>query len=89
MKKFLAIGLIMVTIGTLTGCGNTVARSFGGTMTLELEPNQKLEAITWKDEELWYLTRPMREGEEAETWKFQEKTNLGVIEGTVIIKESK
>lgn len=89
MKKFLAIGLILTAFGTLTGCGNSVARSWGGTMTLDLEPNQKLESITWKDDELWYLTRPMRESEEPETWKFQEKSNFGVIEGTVIIKESK
>lgn len=88
MKKALVIALA-ITAMSLVGCDSTMSRSFGGTMTLELEPNQKLVNITWKDTELWYLTRPMKDGEEPETLTFQEKSEFGVIEGKVIIKESK
>ena len=46
---------IILSLGLLTGCDQGVARSLGGDMTLELEPGQKLEMITWKEDSLWYL----------------------------------
>ena len=72
----------------LRGCDQGVARSLGGDMTLELEPGQKLEMITWKEDSLWYLTRPMRDDEEPETHTFQQSSEFGVFEGTVTIVES-
>ena len=67
------------------------ARDFGGTTTITLEPNLKLEEITWKDDDLWYLTRPMREDEEPETHTFTEKGGFGTVfdGGTVIVVEIK
>jgi hypothetical protein len=62
---------------------------YGGTINIDLPVGEKLAEVTWKDNNLWYLTRPMREGEEAETWTFQEKSNYGVMEGKVILKEKK
>lgn len=56
---------------------------------MELEPNEKLEEITWKDASLWYLTRPMTEDDIAETHVFKQSSNWGVLEGTVTIVESK
>lgn len=90
MKKKILISLSILTTSAmlLTGC-QSMARNLGGTHTIELPKNEKLELITWKDDELWYLTRPMREGEKAETWTYQESTDFGVVEGKVIIKESK
>lgn len=58
-------------------------------MTVELKPNQKLEMITWKDESLWYLTRPMTDADIAETHTFQQQTEFGVFEGTITIIETK
>lgn len=46
-----------------------------------------METITWKDDSLWYLTRPMREGETAETHVFKQSTSMGVFEGTVTVVE--
>ena len=65
-----------------------VGRKAPGDMTLELEPGQKLEMITWKEDSLWYLTRPMRDDEEPETHTFQQSSEFGVFEGTVTIVES-
>ena len=79
---------IILSLGLLTGCDQGVARSLGGDMTLELEPGQKLEMITWKEDSLWYLTRPMRDDEEPETHTFQQSSEFGVFEGTVTIIES-
>ena len=88
-KKVLALLVagVMMTC-TLTGCQGTT-RSLGGSMTLNLEPNQKLEEITWKDDSLWYLTRPMTDDDVAETHTFQQSSEWGVFEGTVTIVESK
>ena len=54
---------------------------------MKFQPGQKLEEITWKDDSLWILSRPMREGETAETHKFYEDSQWGVFEGVVTIME--
>ena len=38
---------------------------------------------------LWYLTKPMTEDDVAETYKFQESSDLGIMEGTVTVVETK
>lgn len=89
MKKVLTILLSVGLITTLLiGCQGAT-KSFGGSMTIKLEPNTKLELITWKDDSLWYCTRPMREDEIAETHTYQQQSEFGVFEGTVTIVESK
>lgn len=85
MKKILIL-LLAGSVLTLTGC-QSATKSLGGSMTLELDPGEKLEEITWKDESLWYLTRPMREGETAETHVFKQSSEFGVFEGTVTVVE--
>ena len=89
MKQFLFITSVFAMI-LMTSCTeNQLAKGWGGTATVELPAGEKLIEATWKGEELWYLTRPMREDESPETFKFQEKSSYGVIEGTVVFKESK
>lgn len=73
------------------GCtANGLTKEFGGQMIIELEPGEKLEEITWKDANLWILTRPMKENEKAETHTFYEISEYHVFEGevTVIEKEN-
>lgn len=89
MKKImliLVIGILCVSL--LTGC-QSATKSLGGSMEIELKPNTKLELITWKDDSLWYCTRPMREEEIAETHTYQQQSEFGVFEGTVTIIETK
>lgn len=80
--------MVFVFCFMLTGC-QAVTRSWGGEMTLDLPADQKLMKITWKDDSLWYLTRPMAPDEVAETYTFQESSNTGLLEGTVTINETK
>jgi hypothetical protein len=87
-KKILTLALVAGMALGLCGCQATT-RSWDGSMTLELEPNQKLEEITWKDDDIWYLTRPMTEDDVAETHTFQQSSEFGVFEGTVTIIETK
>lgn len=88
-KKIIALSIAIITIGaTLTGC-NAVTRTVGGTSTVTLPENKKLIEATWKESNLWYLVRDMREDEKAETYEFIEDSNCGVLEGKVIFKEVK
>lgn len=87
-KKILSVILIIILVISLCGC-QAAARNLGGDVTIELEPNQKLEMITWKNSDLWYLTRPMTANDVAETHVFQESSIFGIVEGTVTIIETK
>ncbi len=90
-KKYV-LSLIFVLLITvfLIGCTqNEITKSYGGNMTIELPSDTKLEEITWKENSIWYLTRPMRDDEEAETHTFQQDSPYGIIEGTVTIVEYK
>ena len=88
-KKLVALVLVVMTTFSLTGCQSTV-KSLGGSMTINLPADTKLELITWKDDDsLWYLTLPMREDDIAETHTYQQQSQFGVFEGTVTIVETK
>lgn len=90
IKKSIMILAIVMALGfSLTGCEQGMTKSFGGDMTIELEPGLKLETIDWEDDSLWYLTRPMREDEEPETYVLNQSSEFGVFEGTVTIIESR
>ena len=96
MKKKITLVVVATfsLLVLLAGCGSAgqgLGRGFGGATTINLEANLKLEEITWKDDDLWYLTRPMREDEEPETHTFTEKGGLGTVfdGGTVIVVETK
>lgn len=85
------IGLIILSLFyvlfQLTFPANYRAKNWGGTLKVNLEPGQKLETITWKDDEVWYLTRQMREDEHPEEHRFAEKSSYGILEGTVVVSE--
>lgn len=85
---FLATAAFLVMMG-LTGCDQFVAKNFGGDYTVNLPAGEKLVNITWKENALWYLTRPMTDEEEPETYKFKEDSQYGLMEGTVTIIEHK
>jgi len=95
MKRVITIlTIVLFSFILISGCTQMErAKSFGGTITVDLEKGQKLINVTWKqsrsDMGLWCLTRPMKAGEEAETYTFKETSQFGIFEGTVIIKEHK
>jgi hypothetical protein len=89
MKKVIS-ALILSLIIICGGCtAQQRAKQFGGTITIDLPPNQKLVVATWKDMDLWYLTRPMRKGEIPEKSIFTEDSSYGIFEGEVIFNETK
>lgn len=89
MKKTI-FALIVCASFALTSCTeNQKAKNYGGTAHLNLPPNEKLLNVTWKENDLWYLTRPMTPADSAITYQFREESDYGVWEGTYIIKETK
>jgi hypothetical protein len=78
----LVVGLLLV------GCTDQIrAKQYGGNASMSLPTGQKVVCATWKENNLWVLTRPMREGEKVETFTLRESSSWGVMQGTVTITE--
>lgn len=88
--RFVYLALIVVGLLVSVGCTENIrAKSFGGSMTTALPACRKLVNITWKDGNLWYLTRPWRVGGDfPESYTFSEVSAYGVFEGAVEVKET-
>ena len=87
MKKlFLAIGVIAM-LGSCTE--NSRVKNWGGEGTINLPKGRKLVNVTWKETQIWYLTRAMDSNDVAETYQFHEESSYGVMEGTYNIIETK
>lgn len=94
MKKLLL--LLVVGMMLIAGCGNnsdikssgnTLARKGGFSGSVNLPPGMKLVNVTYKEDSMWLLYRPMRVDEIAETYTFAEDSRWGLIEGRVEIRE--
>lgn len=84
----LCLAALIVAAACVIGCTENIrARNFGGTVNITLPPGQKLVVATWKEASLWYLTRPMRENEHAESYIFHEDSTYGVWQGAVNFRE--
>jgi hypothetical protein len=80
--------LALVICSALCGCTqNQRARSFGGTATVELPAGRKLVNATFKQDNLWILTRAAKPDEKPEAFELTEDSSFGLIEGKVIIRE--
>jgi len=86
MKKVLFILAVLFTV-TFTSCENFMTRNFGGSQTIELQPGQKLVNVTWKKNQVWILTETRLDSIKPKTYKFKEKSNMGVMEGEITLVE--
>lgn len=88
MKRIIIAAFLACVV--LCGCTeNQRSRNFGGTQTIDLPKGTKLVTGSWKEHDLWYLTRPMRADETPETSEMIESSSFGVMQGKVIFKESR
>ena len=83
MRTFLITTLLLLSSCT----SNERTRLYGGTQAMTLPPCTKLVNITWKEANLWYLTRRMRPDETPEFWTFDETSSFGVLNATITIQE--
>ena len=90
MKKFLIFITSIIILLSLSSCTEQMmTRELGGEMTIELPKGQELMMVTWKDNDLFYLTRPMAPDYIPTTKTFQESSSFGIMESTVYFKESR
>jgi hypothetical protein len=87
MKKLSIVVLSSLALFSCTE--NSRVKNWGGDGTINLPENTKLVNITWKETEVWYLTRPMDSTDVAQTYKFHEESSFGVMEGTYTVIETK
>jgi hypothetical protein len=81
MKRKLFTFMLLSTV--LFSCTeNSRARNWGGTEHLDLNSNEVLINMTWKENNLWVLTQDTITG----TKYFREHSSWGVVEGEIIIK---
>jgi hypothetical protein len=85
MKELIQIAFVILLVIPWTS--NGWARGCGGHSRMDLKPGLKLVNITWKGADVWALTRPMQEGERAESYTFGEDSNWGVFEGSIKVVE--
>ena len=83
----MVIGFIFLFARSCTP--QAMTKSWGGEIDVELDPNQKLVNITWKDDSLWILTKDMQKDDIAENYTYKEQDVTGWLEGEVRIKETK
>ena len=81
MKKYLLIIVVFTTTLLLSSC-QTCTRQFGGTTNIVLEKDQRFVNITWKENDIWVLVENQKENQ----YEFLEYSNIGVLQGKVIIK---
>jgi hypothetical protein len=87
MKKLFLVIVMGVMVTSCTE--NNRVKNWGGEGNINLPKGRKLVNVTWKETEIWYLTRPMDSNDVAETYQFQEESSWGVMEGTYNIIETK
>lgn len=87
MKKLVILAAILFSFTACTE--NSRVKNFGGEGTINLPKGRKLVNVTWKETQIWYLTRPMDSSDVAQTYQFHEESSYGVMEGTYNIIESK
>lgn len=86
--NWFAVAAALSGVLAITGCDQLVTRQFGGKQTIDLPCGKKLVNVTWKGNDLWFLTRDAQPNESFTGYKFNESSGLGVFEGTVTINES-
>lgn len=88
MKKlFIFIAFICIIFASCTPQARS--RHFGGDLTINLPAGQELMEATWKDNNLYYLTRPMSDDYVPVTKTLHESSRFGVLEGKVYFIETK
>ena len=80
MKKLLFLLLTIVSISSCTE--NERAKNFGGKEDITLKPSEEFVNATWKDDNLWLITKDTLTNE----YIMRKKSSYGVWEGEIRVK---
>jgi len=86
MKKLL-LALSLIAVLSTSCTKNQRAKNFGGKATYYIDADKKFVNATWKDDNLWILTRDRQSSDVKEKYYFKEESSYGVMEGTIIFVE--
>lgn len=87
MKKIL---FVFITCMVLMSCSKqAITRRYGGNMTVNLKPGERLIEATWKENSVWYLVEPMDSDYKPKTKVFKENSALGIVEGSITFVETR
>jgi hypothetical protein len=84
------LALFGLVFASSVGCTENVrTKSFGATQTIRVPCGQRVFNMTWKELNFWYATRPLAPDEEPQTSTFTEKSDLGLVQGRIVLVESR
>lgn len=78
-------GIIFIATG---GTKQLRARHWGAATTNYVANGHKLVIATWKNGNLWLLTKKMDSNDVAETYDFNESSGYGFLQGKITIIET-
>ena len=81
--------MLILLLSLLACTDNQRTKVFGGTMTVQVPCDQVVFDVTWKGESFWYATQPAGAGWRPEKKRFVEHSSFGVVEGEVVLVESR
>ena len=79
IKLIILAGVALLVLSLFSCTANERARNFGGTETVKLPKNRVLVNCTWKQDDLWLLTKDTTTGK----MYFNEKSSWGMMEGEI------
>lgn len=89
IEVLLIISIIAILISLIPNgiSQNSKVLTWGGEMTVNLQPGKKLEYWVPEGSSIWMTTRDARPDEVPETHRAMEKSRMGWFEGTIIFIE--
>ncbi len=81
--------MLALLLSLLACTDNQRSKVLGGTVEIRVPCDQSVFDVTWKHDSLWYAIQPAGPNWSPETKRFKESSSLGVIEGEVILVESR
>lgn len=86
MKKLISFLLLLVSFASCTE--NQRVKAFGGKGEIHLAPNCKLENVTWKESDLWFLVSVRPDSVDPKIYHFySKKDGILQMDGEYIIHE--
>jgi hypothetical protein len=87
LLPILLVGLVLVFVLLWHHNCTPTRTNGGGTATVTVPVGEKFVNITWKNDNLWIVTRKAEPGEKPQVYHFREKSVYGAMEGDVVIQE--
>lgn len=80
---------ILAAVALLAGCTDQQrAKTWGGSATIDLPAGARVVTATWKEDDLWVLTRQDVNASSApQTYLLTESSSFGLLQGRVALVE--